>query len=577
MSTARKLHAGTEVERSAGSRQEMTGLSIFDPEGRTHAQQKSEFEKTAHEAIGAYRNAMSSTLMITDLDYQEFREFTFNEQMWRLRNMNTYQERTQDLHRTIHSYIPSLVFSTQELEKQFEERIRSAERNAWISRESAERWISERLKSTSMRHWEKELFLKEKFPVYYRNWESLHADMTKLENKENALEIKPHALPALATVHAPNFLDMHYSFRRNAVDKALAAVAAYDTKRTGLYALADRMLENAAERGALSKTKVGTWLRRIFESGTDPQNIENFLKGSGRTTLDTLITRWKEASKRFDLLEKKIHKDGRAPSFNFIKKEKFLDMHYESRLAYLQVHPLLLDIRRELDQKDWEGAAHLIAQAKSQELNGEESQKLRSMEQFLRTQRAERGSAASTNTIDPHLEIEMLLAEIRAAAPTVEPLFRKVLQRCASGNISLLYCLKSLWYNRVWCRNHGHLDDEKEEKLRLRSKRDAEQYLKHGHGRGYENTRVEYGQPAIRRYRGEWAPQVLHFTSGGEGPLLETMEAQKDNYAFKYWSTLIPRGLDYGTHRYILQSIFPRLTSCVRRMQGAQTGTKKAG
>lgn len=543
---------------------------------------REKFQSIAREANDAYRNAMARTSMISDIDAREFTSSLFNESMWLQRGKTSYAQRIEDVRSTISHYLPDLVKKLEMQELRFMIQIEHAVQKQWISAQSRDKWIA-RLKDPAVQHWKKEKFLTETFPGWYRNWEQLGDDTEALNKFCKEKGVRPEDAPEIRVVYAHGFKDMHFNFRRGAVDKALAVIAANRTNRKDLYDKAKHMLNQAVTDDALSKAKIGTWLRRIFESNADPRKIEEFISGNSGTSLSVLMWRWREASLAFDKLDGRIKKEGKPPSFTFISKKKFLDMHYEARVAYLAeaecrmkdtqiaaIHPLILDIRREIDSKDWNSAAYLIQRAHSLDLPPADLQKLVSLETYLRTQRSEHGSEKHTESMDPTIEMEMLLAQVPVI---VQPLFRSAMER----GESVTRCLKSLWYNRVWCREHGYLNDGKEEMLRQRSETDTQKVLKEGHGKGYENMNTRHGRPVVRKYqKGEWAPQLLHYTKDMHESLTEDITVGKDNYAFKYWTTLIPKDVSYETHAYVLRDLFPKIMHCTRRLEARKQNHAKA-
>lgn len=529
----------------------------------------------------ALQSGLSGSRAWTQRDIREFLKDNLSDRALSLAGIVHHDDQLRAILDNESKIVPQIIEKIRRMEPEFRLRIDDAKSKGWIGRQSAENWIA-RLEDDKAPWWKKNDFLTNKFPEYYKNWQKLHEDKERVLQICKTHHIQPSSIPEIAVLVAHGFIETSFTFRRGAVDKALAAIAAHTTNRKALYDQAKKILTDAAADNALSKAKIGTWLRRIFESGADPKKIEEFVKGKGKSPLPILIERWKKASLDFDTLQKRVTKEGKPPSFGFISKKKFLEMHYESRLAYLQeaeyrmkdielssIHPLLLDIRRELDAEDWESAEVLLTRARGMKLNPEESEKVSSMDQYLRTHRSQQKKGANGKEMDPHEELNILIHQLPAE---VQPLFRGAAMR----GEGVLRCLKSLWYNRKWVREHGYLDDHKEEVLRQRSKTDTRRVLRHGHGKGYENMSTEYGQPAIRRYRGEWAPTVLHYQAGEHEHLLSVMEKEKDNYAFKYWSTLIPKSVDYGTHVYVLQELFPKMMNCVRRIDEQRSGRKAA-
>lgn len=509
----------------------------------------------------------------TELDFQQYYRECLSDHALEIVGKIKHEQKVEAIKENLAVHIPRIIREIPEREARFRNQIELAKKNGWIGAESARDWIA-RLEDPNTPWWKKNLFLAEKFPTYFKNWEAISRDMKKVRDKQKVLGLGSQDLPELRIVNNEGFKDTHYTFRRQSIDKALAALAAYERNRKTLFDMAQRMLGNAAASGALSKSKVGSWLRKIFETESTPEEIQKFIKGGGSHPLSSLIQNWHKASKRFNDIEAIRKRQGSPASFHFVTKEKFLDMHFEARLSYLEeaerrmkdiqiskVKPLFLDIRRELDSKDWKNAEKLIEKAKTMELSPKEKSDLGSMEQFLKTHRKE--IPGSDGEKDPVKELKECMAEVRTIAPSLGMLF----QESAKQGIGVMYALKSLIYNRVWCRNHGHLNDEKEEKLWQTARMDTEKVVKFGHGRKYENNTIEYGQAAVRTHKhGEWAPQVLHYVEGHHAALVEKMKAGKDNYSFKYWTTLIPRNVDYEKQRYILYQIFPRIMSCMRKI-----------
>lgn len=492
----------------------------------------------------------------------------------------THEEKLEAILENYEKYIPETIAKVHELEDKFKEKISEAESKGWITAASATEWM-QRLTDESVPWWKKNTFLTEKFPGYVSNWKKLDEDMTKVKNLTKSLNIAEDSLPELKVLKNKEFSLAHFTFRRSKVDEALAALAATEKGRGSQYQLAKKLLEEAVKKGAMAPSKVGTWLRRIFESSADPRNIQEFLTGKGNMTLSTLVWRWQQATHQFRKIEDRRKKEGTPVSFNFVNENKFLEMHYESRLAYIREanarfvniqkeNPLLLDIRRELDMKDWESARELISEAKASNLLPKDRQKLWSMETYLKTQEAEDGKEKENEKRqkpDPEEELQRALAEVPTA---LRPLVEGAMKR-GSG---VMRCLGALLYNRVWCHRHGYLTGHKEQVLRDETTEKTKDIVQHGHTKGFENNDVSsYHAPAIRDYGsgGIWSAQILHTNTSGYGPLLDNMESQKDNYAFKYWTTLIPEGVTYETQLYMVESLMPRLRSCLRTMEAQET------
>src|SRR3989338_644189 len=539
-------------------------------------------DQARRRCMQSLQSGLSGSRAWTQRDSREFLSENLSDRALSLVGIVNHEEQLRAILENESQHIPEIINKLRQMEPQFRAQIAEAESKGWISAKSASGWI-DRLEDQSAPWWKKSQFLTEKFPEYRRNWQKLHDDMETVKKKCEKKGTNPKDTPEVAVLFAHGFNDATFTFKRGALDKALASLAATNSNRKELYNKAKQMLNQAVYDDALSKAKIGTWLRRIFESEADPKKIEEFINGSGNTSLSVFIWRWRQASLDFDKLDSRSKKEGKPPSFTFISKKKFLDMHYESRMSYLQeaeyrmkdkqlasMHPLILDIRREIEAKDGASAEYLTRQAYKKALPPADLQKLTSLEQYLKTQKSEHGNKSHTENVDPKIEMEMLLSQVPAI---VQPLFRSAMER----GEKVTRALKSLWYNRVWCRQHGHLDDQKEEILRQRSEADTQKVLKEGQGRGYANINTRHGRPVVRNYqRREWSPQVLHYTKDMHESLTEDITTGKDNYAFKYWTTLVPKGVDYETHSYVLRDLFPKIMNCVRRLDAQKQGKAAA-
>ena len=482
------------------------------------------------------------------------------------------------------NYIPRVIAEARTLGSRFVTSINEAQSKGWITAESAQKWEN-RLRDDTVVWWDKKKFLTEQFfPKYLKNWEKLHNSKRKAEKLQKELQLNTKDYPELATMTSASFDQKKYPEKKGDVDKALGLLAALKTQRKGLYDYAKKELEAAAKRDEIAKSSVGTWLKRIFESKASPEKIKQFLTGKEKTSLRSLRKNWAEVSQKFDNIEKQRKKEGTPTNFHFVSKTFFLEWHYVKRLTYVEEaekrfievakeNPLLLQIRRELDSQDWDSAEHLIQQLKQESLMPDDAKKLRSMEQFLNAHRPdEENEAGEEGQKNSDMTGEEANAEIRQVLQFVPPSLRTLYIRAIKMGYGVLSCLSALMYNRVWCHRNHVMTEHKEQVLREAATEETKMRIHEGHGKGYENNDVSsFKEPAIRPYRGEWSPQVLHVGSEGHDALLSTLESEQGNQAFEYWTTMIPTSVPYGVHEYIVKNVQPTLKRCTRVL--AATGT----
>lgn len=458
------------------------------------------------------------------------------------------------------------------------------ERPRCVSRENIREW-SDRFKNRSVDYKKKEHFVQNELPKYISRWRAVAQKRHELLNNprmealKKSKKIKSEDLSEF--LNEDKFLNAHYKRRLELVDAVKAALLSTakggDTEK--LYDEAQSQLQKAVSANALSQGKVGTWLRRIFESGANPESIEKFIKGSSKTSLGSLIHNWTEVSKKYNELEKKRVEKGTPRSFHFVHKTIFLDWHYEKRKAYIEeadkrfkdiskTRDDFAQIRSALDMKDWEEADMLIKRAKVKPLKEEESMELRSMEKFLREHRepeeAKEGPKRVPSDKDVVGEMRELLMQV---PPSQRQLHVEMLQRGAQA----FRCLRVCWYNRVWCVQHGYLSPDKELEWKEHAEANTWKRIRHGHGNRMEANDIRDPtnvRGAIRDQQGGVnAPQLLIGNQHSHGALAQVMDEQKNNRQFWYWTSLIPEGVEYAEHKYVNQTIHPRMQKLAYEME----------
>jgi hypothetical protein len=522
----------------------------------------------------------SSSKMYTGRDIAIYEREGLSDEAFEKSGVTSIRKREQYLEENLDRHIPETERKIRELESKFEKHIQAARASRCITEGNITRWRN-RLLASNAYWWEKEKFINEKMLEYIERWNKIADKRRQLMSDPRVKGLSADDVDEIDIfLDEEAFLNAHYEKRVGLVSQVRAALLSRNTGRAPLYKQAKARLESAAHQGHISKNKVGVWLDRIFSSNASRDKIEEFLNGSGSKSLEGLIGNWAVVSGRFDMIERKKQQQGEEMprGFHFVNKSSFLEWHYSKRLAYVdeaerrfvdvqKETPDLLGIRHELDQKDWDEAEVRMKRAESMDLDEADREKLRSMRRYMTENRPRKRERPPQTPEDARAEIDDMIA---AMPMVLQPLYRDSIRRGKAR------CLMSLMYNRVWCQERGRvLDNEKEIKLRNRATEDTERALQDGDDGKLKNSDVTtYKEKSIRGYAGAGlgnginAPQVLHMGAGAHGAVVTRME-EEDCHLFRYWSTLIPQGVDYSQHSYIVKNQHHRIKACLRILEEA--------
>jgi hypothetical protein len=305
-------------------------------------------------------------------------------------------------------------------------------------------------------------------------------------------------------------------------------------------------------------------------------------------TLKSYISDWVKVRTKYEEVDAKMKERGVPQGFHRLSLSSFLQLSYEQRLSYVEMarerldmkqggttpemENLKLGIRHALDTEDWEEAEDLLRKARKLLQGGGASEKdrfeLDSMERYLKAFRSKEKEKQQ-----PMEDVRQTLEQMRIAFAQI-PLSLQPLYLAAMNDPELLGAVASCVYNRVWCREHGYLNDAREQMLRETSVEET-QRLAHGphKKRGLDNVRLgvvtDPEQPSsVRTYtEGEWGPTIIHMPPGTHGHFLQILQSRKNNYAFRYWTTLIPFDVSYAQQYHLVKNVNWVLKSGVKKLK----------
>lgn len=531
-----------------------------------------EYNCITHEVLGAASRQESESLM-----------------EW-VRSATATRESIADLEQHKSSY-QQMLRSAEQLQRDFLRQLDHACNRPipLLSRQSYDEWIG-RFRAALYK--EKEDFVQRRLPEFIGNWETLIAKRGELLKNPRIKELSSEDVQDLAEfLEDAKFGNLSNKKRIGLVASVHAALLAKEKNMPQLFAQAKGMLEAAAQAKALSWSKVGVWLERIFKSGAESGLIAEFINGSGariagkKMTLTRLIANWSEASTHFRVIENKRGEFGTPRGFHFVSMEIFLNWGYEQRKAYLaeaehrftdiRDEPyVFLRIRHALDCKDWEEADMLIAEVKGQIADGSllmsdgNAAKLQSMENYRRTH-----APLSPQEAMPEEDPEAVVLRMRSALAEIPyPWIQDRFERAIALGRDTLQAYCSLNYNWDWCRRHGYSSDALDAELRERAKEETFDHLKHGQPKGHVNNDMTGNTsvtPAPRWDNDTNSAQAIHVDHTTSNTVLidNFVHQNRHNRAVWYWTRLMEKDIPFAEVKYIIENIQPVLKRGMRRLE----------
>jgi hypothetical protein len=209
-----------------------------------------------------------------------------------------------------------------------------------ISSKSYDEWV-EWVKDENRKGSESTRSIRETLPKYLdERWELARERQNILKDPRIKAVTDPRLKAEIGFLEKDSeyFGTLNFTQRKNLVGRVAAGLAVMEGGEgyEKLRAQAEKILKDATAlpQPALHRDKVGTWLKRIFESGASPEEIKAFLDGSGAGSLQKLIGTWRSVAIQFWTLRK-------DPAFagvrsTFVDTKAFLWMHFDERVKYLE-------------------------------------------------------------------------------------------------------------------------------------------------------------------------------------------------------------------------------------------------
>lgn len=522
---------------------------------------------------------------MNEKDVETYMEQLFGERG--LENAKDEREKTQWLRENMNTQVPLFIKQATAAGNEVMNALRQARKEKAISLENFAEWMG-RLKDGS---WLKtQEFIEKKMTTYANNWMEIAKKRRELLKdprvemlKESGILKKDELDDFLSGV---KFLNVHYKRRVHLVDLVKAALSR--TKEgQGMEAMkktARTQLDDAVEQGFLAKNKVGTWMKRIFDSDWSPVTIQNFLSGKsvdGILSLTHLKNNWREIKERFDGLDDRRKKEGTPRSFHFVKNEVFLNMGYPEQKSYVReaehrfddiekAPDLFKKIRHELDTKDWDAADELIAEADGGNWSEEDAEKLDSMKSYLKEHRPK--APAKQEGKKQEQGPQEILDDIREAVQLVpvDHMRERYQITMEDYDYQTLWALCTEIYNEKWCQIHGYASREQNFETMQYVKDNTYSAMENGISRGHValDATTDTSVTAFREENDTRSAQAIFVDSTTDNrALVEKIHRNKDNWSVWYWTRIVEKDVPFEVIDYLITNVQPRLKRGMRKLE----------
>lgn len=472
--------------------------------------------------------------------------------------------------------------------------IADAAEKKWILPSSAKEW-RDRVKDESYSAKEKKEFIEKTLPGFYENWKQISIDYKKVRDLEQALGLskeEARKFKELSNFHDSKFMSgaLDYPERRKRVTAAKDFLETLkkekiDDNMKELPPQARAHIRKAVDAEAVDELRVSRWLREKLNSLPTDARRQEYVA----VYLPEYLASCRKTRAEFDNVEAEMNKNGIPWGFNPLTPEKFISsLTLAQRKSYVETararmreeEPHMVEMKNlkfgiwhALDTKDWEEAEELLKKARMLQ-EAKKGTKKDGADLDVMARNLEAFRAKETTEGKPGEDRRKTLEDLRAAYAQI-PAPLQPLYLSAMNDPDKLGAIASCIYNRVWCREHGYLTDDREKELEQEATTSTQALAKEGKHRkkGLDNVKLgvvtdTQHDPAVRRYdEGEWAPTIIHMPPDSHQHFNSILETRKNNHAFRYWTTLIPTNVTYEQQYALYKNVNWVLKSGTKKLK----------
>lgn len=466
--------------------------------------------------------------------------------------------------------------SARQLIGEFHDQLRSARAEKIVGLRGADEWVR-RFHDSGKSYKQKEHMVKNAFKAWKEKAKEMKRHRDKLAALPRVKEMPPAKVPGInKLLDADTFADMKLSSQKALIAQIQAALRSKDIEKDTVYDDAHNLLKNARDAGYLHPNKVGTWLKRAMNHG-DPETYV-------ATTLPYLLKNWQAIRADYDDVAPQIVRRRPAILLTPASSSTFLSWSYDKCKTYLtearsqlqeaeetletdrKLKSKKLIVRHHLMTEDWDGAEEALGEAFAM---APKDPDLASMKSYLAAHRTDSEEDKKRNERPPE-EIKKETDEMIAGVPVgAQDMVRTV----AKAGPKAAATLGALFYNRVWAKEKGYSDEAQEvrdandEKIHDQTKA----RMKTGHTDELEKSKIAGStEDSLAINDSPANAQILHTKAGSnaQATIAQKAISNQDNGGFMYWTSVIPEGVSYAQHEYMVRNTFPALKKNLRTLEG---------
>jgi hypothetical protein len=435
-----------------------------DVEQEELAQQKQEIvdevHSFIHETLGEMRVASTqeSQRLIEGLDHLELDQKEIDG--WKMYVRGTMRRQLQSA---------SILVSERE---RWALRLKEARQDKVISQRVYERKMDE-LFSTNIDYKDREEYIYMTLPKRMEAWQKVKDLRDKLVRHKHIDTIRSTSIPNIEKLFdAEDFVNLGWEERKELVERVDAQLSARQNNIESLMPGVQAELEGFRDEGILHRTKVSTWMQRIFTRNNTEKGVKDYMKKDMMKTAHA----WRTVRAKFDGINRKFADEGIPQGWNVATTNEFLLWHYNQRTSYCtqadirlrnveetdkRMATIKLHIRHNLDSRDWIGAERDINLALNIRSDDPE---LLSMKDFLVCHRNDEPEANKEHE-QTSRSPEELHDIIRSTLSQIPSPLHSLYARAAEKGPHVLNRLLQVISNRKWLYDVARVTPEREAEM----------------------------------------------------------------------------------------------------------------
>lgn len=425
--------------------------------------------------------------------------------------------------------------------------------------------MDKKFKDSSVDYKDKESYIQRVLPARIHQWKKVKERRDTLVKHPNMKKISSKQVKNLsAFLDEKRFIDLKYPERKGLTDLIESIILSQESKLEYMHKEIQKELEDYVADGRLHRSKIGTWMKRIFTKNATEEDVEAFIE----STVRPFAENWKEARHRLNDVNQQMNVQGIPRGLQRLSLSQFLFLEYDQRIAYLDeaesrlngdvnedtdLARLTLDVRHALDTKDWETAQTLLA--KAQKIDPEDK-RVKSMARYLLTHGPK---PENNNELMNGIKALHAVRDIMSRLPSNMRWMTERALNHPNPNV-----LKRLWqgfYNRHWVIAHRYsteAEDRKQGESDWNKEQTADR-IANGHDWTHERNIIKGDTANDQGIRDDCLkPQQIYTDSSGKDQVYKAFERNADNSLFGYWTTIVDNDVPYGKLReHVLNDMYP--------------------